>query len=346
MYVTLEIHNLSKAFNNNIVIDDISLNLKSSSFISLLGPSGCGKTTLLRLIAGLITPDKGEIIHNDTVFYSSQKKINISPNQRNLGMVFQDFALWPHMNVYDNVAYPLRAKKDTAQLNERVIEALSAVQLEHLKDRKIHELSGGQQQRVSLARAIISNNQLILMDEPLSALDATLREDMRHLIQSITKKYNMTAIFVTHDQYEAMTMSDEIIVLDKGRILQQGAPEALYTQPASPYIAKFIGKGSEIHGTIDNQVFKSTSGLTFNVNNSITPGNYTYIIRPESVHVDTTGYPAEIQSVSYTGERYEYVALLNKIPVMFYDMHKLNIGSTIHLNIQILNHLLFKQEEK
>lgn len=345
-YVTLEINHLSKSFNNNIVIDDITLHLESSSFISLLGPSGCGKTTLLRLIAGLITPDKGEIIHNDIIFYSSQQKVNISPDKRNLGMVFQDFALWPHMNVYENVAYPLRAKKDTAQLNERVIEALSAVHLEHLKNRKIHELSGGQQQRVSLARAIISNNKLILMDEPLSALDATLREDMRHLIQSITKKFEMTAIFVTHDQYEAMTMSDQIIVLDKGRILQQGSPEELYTKPTTPYIAKFIGKGSELHGTVMNQVFTTATGLKLPVHFDTIPGQYTYIIRPESISLDNNGYPAQIQSVSYTGERYEYIALLNDRSIMFYDTNKLNIGSTVKLNIQILNHFLFKQEEQ
>ncbi|MCU7557890.1 ABC transporter ATP-binding protein [Macrococcus capreoli] len=344
--MTLVINHLSKAFNNNSVIDDISLDLESSSFISLLGPSGCGKTTLLRLIAGLITPDKGEIRHNDTIFYSSEQKVNISPDKRNLGMVFQDFALWPHMNVYDNVAYPLRAKKDTDQLNERVIEALSAVQLEHLKDRKIHELSGGQQQRVSLARAIISNNKVILMDEPLSALDATLREDMRHLIQSITKKYEMTAIFVTHDQYEAMTMSDQIIVLDKGKILQQGTPEDLYTKPATPYIAKFIGKGSDIQGTVVDKFFTTVTGLKFPIHFNTTPGPYTYIIRPESVKIDNSGYPAQIQSVSYTGERYEYVALLDETPIMLYDSNKLSIGSTVNLNIQILNHFLFKQEEQ
>lgn len=344
--MTLEINHLSKTFNNNIVIDNISLDLESSSFISLLGPSGCGKTTLLRLIAGLITPDKGEIIHNDRIFYSSQQKVNISPDKRNLGMVFQDFALWPHMNVFDNVAYPLRAKKDTAQLNDRVIEALSAVQLEHLKNRKIHELSGGQQQRVSLARAIISSNKLILMDEPLSALDATLRENMRHLIQSITKKYEMTVIFVTHDQYEAMTMSDQIIVLNKGRILQQGSPEELYTKPVSPYIAKFVGKGSELHGTVMNQVFTTMTGLNFPVPFDTKSGHYTYIIRPESVSLDKSGYPAHIQSVSYTGERYEYIALLNDTPIMFYDTDKLKIGATVNLNIRILNQFLFKQEEQ
>lgn len=254
--VALEIRNLKKSFGNQSVIKDVNLEVGTGEFISLLGASGSGKTTLLRLIAGLEQPDSGTIENDEQMFYSNEDTTQMmAPSKRNIGMVFQDFALWPHMSVFENVAYPLRVKKDTKQLKQRVREVLQEVRLERYEKRKIHELSGGQQQRVSLARAIISRCDLVLMDEPLSALDAGLREDMRLLIQRLVKQYGMTAIFVTHDQYEAMTMSDRIAVMQEGRIEQCDTPENLYAKPQSEAVARFIGKETFIKGTLKENRF-------------------------------------------------------------------------------------------
>jgi len=254
--VALEIHNLKKSFGNQNVIRNVNLEVGSGEFISLLGASGSGKTTLLRLIAGLEQPDSGTIENDEQLYYSNEGTTQmLAPSKRNIGMVFQDFALWPHMSVFENIAYPLRVKKDTKNLKQRVREVLQEVRLEGYEKRKIHELSGGQQQRVSLARAIISRCDLVLMDEPLSALDAGLREDMRLLIQRLVKQYGMTAIFVTHDQYEAMTMSDRIAVMQEGRIEQCDTPENLYAKPQSEAVARFIGKGAFVKGTLKENRF-------------------------------------------------------------------------------------------
>lgn len=254
--VALEIHNLKKSFGNQNVIRNVNLEVGSGEFISLLGASGSGKTTLLRLIAGLEQPDSGTIENDEQLYYSNEGTTQmLAPSKRNIGMVFQDFALWPHMSVFENIAYPLHVKKDTKNLKQRVREVLQEVRLEGYEKRKIHELSGGQQQRVSLARAIISRCDLILMDEPLSALDAGLREDMRLLIQRLVKQYGMTAIFVTHDQYEAMTMSDRIAVMQEGRIEQCDTPENLYAKPQSEAVARFIGKGAFVKGILKENRF-------------------------------------------------------------------------------------------
>lgn len=339
--MTLRIEHLNKSFEQNSVIEDISFEVQEGAFISLLGPSGCGKTTLLRLIAGLESPDSGAISFQDTVFYSSESKKNLVSAKRNLGMVFQDFALWPHMNVFENVAYPLKVKKDTANLKQRVHDALDAVQLAHLSDRKVHQLSGGQQQRVSFARAIIAGSKLILMDEPLSALDAALREDMRILLQTLTKQYQMTAIFVTHDQYEAMTMSDEIIVMEKGKIIQQGSPESLYFSPKSPYIAEFIGKGTLIKGTVSNQVFSSD---TIQISMDAPDGYYEYLIRPENIELYTDGMSGTITTISFIGDRYEYVIQSGKHSLLFYHPKKFAIGEIIHFKINCNSNYLFRME--
>ena len=238
----ISLHNISKSFGKKQVIEELSLEMEDGKFTTLLGSSGCGKTTLLRMIAGLETPDSGEILFDDTPVFSKEKGINVPPEKRNLSFVFQDFALWPHMTVFENVAFGLRARKDKDNLKERVQEALDAVKLGDLKDRYPHELSGGQQQRVSFARAIIVKPKCILFDEPLSALDAQLRETMRLEIKQMTTKLNMTSVFVTHDQSEAMSMSDLIVVMNGGRIEQCGTPQEIYEHPATKFVAQFIGK--------------------------------------------------------------------------------------------------------
>ena len=225
-------------------LEHINLHIHQGEFVVLLGSSGCGKTTILRMIAGLETPTSGEIYFDDKCVFSDKKGINIPPEKRNIGFVFQDFALWPHLTVFENVAFGLRARRDTKNMEERVMHALKAVRLEEYRDRYPSQLSGGQQQRVGFARAIVTRPDCILFDEPLSALDAILRDEMRIEIKRLTVELGVTAVFVTHDQMEAMSMSDRIVVLNKGAIEQQGKPEEIYQSPSTPFTAKFIGKSN------------------------------------------------------------------------------------------------------
>ena len=255
----------------------MSLTLADGAFTTLLGPSGCGKTTLLRMLAGLETPDSGEIYFGDTCVFSRAQGINLPPEKRALGFVFQDFALWPHMTVFENVAFGLRASGRTANLKEKVGAALKAVQLEGFEGRYPQQLSGGQQQRVAFARAIVIEPRCILFDEPLSALDALLREEMRAELKALTARLGITAVFVTHDQTEAMSMSDRIAVLNGGRIEQYDTPENVYAHPASAFVARFVGASNwldqahmfrperaSLHAEPDAQEFTATvSGAQF-----------------------------------------------------------------------------------
>ncbi len=235
---------ISKSFGKKQVILPLSLTFESGKFTTLLGSSGCGKTTLLRMIAGLETPDTGEIRFDDTVVFSKKEGINLPPEKRNLSFVFQDFALWPHMTVYENVAFGLKAHKNKENMKEKVQAALEIVKLGDFGKRYPHELSGGQQQRVSFARAIVVEPKCILFDEPLSALDAQLREGMREEIKELTHKLKTTSIFVTHDQAEAMSMSDYIAVMNEGKIVQFDTPVAIYDHPATRFVGQFIGKSN------------------------------------------------------------------------------------------------------
>ena len=240
----INMKNISKSYDKVDVIKNLDLQIADKEFTTLLGPSGCGKTTILRMIAGLETPTSGEIYFDDKCVFTDKKGINIPPEKRNIGFVFQDFALWPHLTVFENVACGLRARRDTKNMEERVMHALKAVRLEEYRDRYPSQLSGGQQQRVGFARAIVTRPDCILFDEPLSALDAILRDEMRIEIKRLTVELGVTAVFVTHDQMEAMSMSDRIVVLNKGAIEQQGKPEEIYQSPSTPFTAKFIGKSN------------------------------------------------------------------------------------------------------
>ncbi len=240
------LENIVKSFGEKRVIDNLSLSISSGSFTTLLGPSGCGKTTLLRMIAGLETPDSGTIKLGGRCVFSSDEGISVPPEKRGLGFVFQDFALWPHMKVKENVAFGLKAQKKTDDLEKKVRDALHAVQLDDYADRYPSELSGGQQQRVSFARAIVTEPECILFDEPLSALDAILREEMRSELKVLVASRGITSVFVTHDQAEAMSMSDRIAVMSSGRIEQYDTPERIYSHPATAFAARFIGSSDWI----------------------------------------------------------------------------------------------------
>jgi iron(III) transport system ATP-binding protein len=234
-------------------VDQVSFEVPQGQLFTLLGPSGCGKTTTLRSIAGLETPTEGEIsIGGETVF-SHTSGVLVRPNKRNIGMVFQSYAIWPHMTVFQNVAYPLKSKRfSRAEAKKRALNALETVGLRDLADRPAPKLSGGQQQRVALARAIAGDPKVLLLDEPLSNLDAKLREDMRIGIRNLQRRLGITAIYVTHDQIEALTISDQIAVMDRGKIVELGTPRGIYLQPKSRFAATFVGLTNVIPGQRKN----------------------------------------------------------------------------------------------
>ena len=248
----VEVRSLVKIFPGGIkAVDHISFTVKKGQFLSLLGPSGCGKTTTLRCIAGLEKPDSGEISVDGEIYNSASKGIMMVPNKRNIGMVFQSYAVWPHMNVFHNVAYGLRMNKfPKEEIGNKVEKVLELVGLQGLSDRAVTKLSGGQQQRVALARALVYNPKLLLFDEPLSNLDAKLRERMRLELKKLQKEIGITSIYVTHDQAEAMTLSDEIIIMQKGRIEQIGDAGGIYDRPQNKFVADFIGIANFLEGEI------------------------------------------------------------------------------------------------
>lgn len=236
-------------------VDNVSLEVEQGEFFTLLGPSGCGKTTTLRSIAGLERPDGGTITVGDRTLFSSSEGIDVDANKRGLGMVFQSYAIWPHMNVFRNVAFPLeveprRTRPSKAKIRERVERVLAVVELDHLSGRMATDLSGGQQQRLALARALVMEPPLLLLDEPLSNLDAKLRDGMRFELMRLQRELGVTAIYVTHDQVEALAMSSRIAVMRGGKVQQIGKPREIYSEPASQFVADFIGSSNFIPGRV------------------------------------------------------------------------------------------------
>ena len=280
----VSLHGLTKKFTETAAVDGLDLEIGDGEFVSLLGPSGCGKTTTLRLIAGFLQPEGGEICVDGKAISSAA--LLVPPERRNMSMIFQSYAVWPHMTVAQNVAYGLKFKKLARQdIDAKVAKLLSVVHLAELKDRYSAELSGGQQQRVALARALVVEPQILLMDEPLSNLDANLREEMRFEIRRLHEEFRITTIYVTHDQAEAMATSDRIAVLDRGRLVQVGRPADIFDRPKTRFVAEFVGKANIITGRPDGSSLILPDGTRLRVNGAgpDSSGALSVCLRPHNI---------------------------------------------------------------
>lgn len=305
----VRIEHVFKRFGDVTAVSDFDLTVKDGEFVSLLGPSGCGKTTSLRMIAGFERATEGEIYIGDHCVSSHIKNTFVTPEKRDIGMVFQSYAVWPHMTVTENVAYPLKIQKvPKEERAARVAEMLKLVHLDEYGSRYPHQLSGGQQQRVALARALVMRPGLLLLDEPLSNLDAKLRESMRFEISSIQKELGITVIYVTHDQSEAMTMSDRVVVMSRGVIQQIGTPYEIYRNPANKMVADFIGLVNFVEGEVQgDRVYISGTGVSFPNTSGIT-GSATIAVRPENITMSRTSGTIEGTLVHrfYLGDAVDY----------------------------------------
>ena len=281
---TIKIDKIRKCFGNVEVLKEFNQVFEDKEFVTLLGPSGCGKTTMLRMLAGFEKPTSGTITIDDKVV--SSDKTFVPPEKRDIGMVFQSYAVWPHMTVFDNIAYPLKIKKVPKDVIKQKVEAImEVVHLSQYADRIPSQLSGGQQQRVALGRALVAEPNLLLLDEPLSNLDAKLRESMRFEIKAIQKKLGITVVYVTHDQVEAMTMSDKVIVINDGVIQQVGHPMDIYRKPANQFVAAFVGKIDFIKGVSENGKITITGTDQVLDYDGELKGNVVVAVRPESIHL-------------------------------------------------------------
>ncbi|MBS9434339.1 ferric ABC transporter ATP-binding protein [Photorhabdus hainanensis] len=300
----VELKNVTKRFGSNTVIDNLELSIPQGHMVTLLGPSGCGKTTVLRLVAGLEKPSAGKI------FIDGEDVTDRSIQQRDICMVFQSYALFPHMSLGENIGYGLKMLgRPKAEIRERVKEALELVDLGGFEDRYVDQISGGQQQRVALARALILKPKVLLFDEPLSNLDANLRRSMREKIRELQQQFNITSLYVTHDQSEAFAVSDAVLVMNKGKIMQIGTPQTLYRQPASEFMASFMGDANIFPATLGTDYveifqYRLPRPANFTTNKqSVTVG-----VRPEAItlsHQGNTSQRCTISHVAYMGPQYE-----------------------------------------
>ncbi|MDY6866743.1 MAG: ABC transporter ATP-binding protein [Chloroflexota bacterium] len=347
----LELHGINKYFDDNQVLSDLGLTVYKGELCCLLGSSGCGKSTTLKIIAGLLMPDSGKIV------LSGKDITNMSVQKRNVGMVFQNYALFPHMDVQNNVAYGLKRRKAKAEVIKRKVdEILDLVELSGYNHRRIHELSGGQQQRVALARSLVIEPDLLLLDEPLSNLDARLREVMRKEIRRIQKTLNITTVFVTHDQEEAMSISDRIGIMHKGVIEQIGAPREIYDQPKSKFVSDFIGMVNLLPAKITDKGVVVLSRLFPLSHSDWKPGQDVLCsIRPEQITIGEAGednIPALIRETTYKGSIVHYRVLVNPgtVPEIIITIevaspkavHKL--GDSIGLDFHIDNMQIFQMD--
>ncbi|MBQ6504135.1 MAG: ABC transporter ATP-binding protein [Flexilinea sp.] len=336
---SVKIQHISKAFGETVVLKDINETFQDGEFVTLLGPSGCGKSTILRMIAGFEKPTAGELYIDDRLV--SGGKTFVPPEKRNIGMVFQSYAVWPHMNVFDNVAYPLTIKKVAkAEIRKSVERVLEVTHLTQYADRFPSQLSGGQQQRIALARALVAAPNLLLLDEPLSNLDAKLRESMRFEIKEIQKTMGITVVYVTHDQTEAMAMSDRIFLLNGGFVQQSGSPDEIYNRPVNQFVADFLGKVDFFKGEAGNGkiVFPGMGGQAVAYDGPHS-GKVDVAIRPENIYFDPAGpLTGVLEKQYYLGDvddcRVRAGDTLIRVIANGYLHKELWDGQTVHLAIR------------
>jgi iron(III) transport system ATP-binding protein len=353
----VKLSDLTKFFGRVKAVDALSVEIKEGEIFTLLGPSGCGKTTTLRLIAGLEWPDQGEILLGGQTAVSVSKGVFVPSHKRNLGMVFQSYAIWPHMTVFQNVAYPLKVRRIGAdKIKERVLRSLDLIGLGGLENRQAPQLSGGQQQRVALARALVHEPRILLLDEPFSNLDAKLREQMRFQLKLLLKKINITVVFVTHDQIEALSLSDRIAVMQAGHIEQLGSPREIYEHPSTSFVRDFLGRTVLLKGTV---VAGHTKGRVSVVLNGfartkllasrpegidLTSGSGVFVaLRPEDIQVTTLNgeqdvncFLGTVETQLFVGDRCECgVRLENGETILLYTPRSLLLleGESVRLRM-------------
>ena len=330
--ITLE--NISVDFGSERVLNKISLNIKDKEFVTLLGPSGCGKTTTLRIIAGFIEPSEGK------VFFEGKDMTGVPPYKRQVNTIFQRYALFPHLNVYENVAFGLRVKKfKEKEIDKKVRHMLKTVNLTGFENRNVANLSGGQQQRVAIARALINEPKVLLLDEPLSALDLKLRKDMQVELKNIQRETGITFIFVTHDQEEALSMSDTVVVMDNGVIQQIGTPEDIYNEPINAFVADFIGESNIIDGVMLKDYRVLLDGVEFECVDKGFEQNekVDVVIRPEDVDVvspEKGMLQATVTAVTFKGVHFEIIADVNGFKWMIQSTDISYVGDHIGLYIE------------
>lgn len=329
----VELVNVNKSFGNNLVLDNMNLYIRDKEFLTLLGPSGCGKTTTLRLIGGFETATSGKIL------FEGKDISNIPAYERNINTVFQKYALFPNMNVYENIAFGLKIKKiEKSIINEKVKEMLRLVNLKGFEKRSIQSLSGGQQQRIAIARALVNEPKVLLLDEPLGALDLKLRKDMQVELKNIQKRVGITFVYVTHDQEEALTMSDTIVVMNEGKIQQIGTPLYIYNEPKNAFIASFIGESNILDGVMNEDFVVSFSNRKFKcVDKGFLPNeSIDVVIRPEDLELvdekdaQLTGI---VKSEVFKGVHYELLVRVDDFDYMVHSTITKPIGSKVGLNI-------------
>lgn len=338
----LSLNNITKSFDGELVLEELSLDIRRNEFVTLLGPSGCGKTTTLRIIAGFVMPDQGSVL------LEGEDITTLPTEKRCINTVFQKYALFPHMTVAENIAFGLKIKKkDDDYIRQKIKYALELVNLTGFEKRKPRSLSGGQQQRIAIARAIVNEPQILLLDEPLGALDLKLRQDMQKELIRLKKELGITFIYVTHDQEEALTMSDKIVVMNQGYIQQIGTPEDIYNEPQNAFVADFIGSANLLAGTMIRDELVSINDVRFDCVDKGFGNNkpVDVVIRPEDVEIREKGqgiFPAVVTSVLFKGVHYEIFAKGIGIDWMIHTTAYHEVGAEIDLyvkpfNIQIMN---------
>ena len=347
----IDLSHIFKSYDGDLILDDLSLSVKENSFVTLLGPSGCGKTTTLRIIGGFEKPDKGQVI------FDGEDITNMPPNKRQLNTVFQKYALFTHMSIAENIAFGLKIKgKSKSYIDDKIKYALKLVNLDGFENRSVDSLSGGQQQRIAIARAIVNEPKLLLLDEPLGALDLKLRQDMQYELIRLKNELGITFIYVTHDQEEALTMSDTIVVMNQGYIQQIGSPEKIYNEPENAFVADFIGDSNIISSLMVEDKLVNILGVNFPCVDTGFGHNkpVDVVIRPEDVVLSTDLEKGRIKGVVshliFKGVHYEMEVMANGFEWLVHSTGMFPVGCEVSIdvdpfNIQIMNKPASEDEE-